>query len=79
MRAVTIVVVVLLCHQTKIASGFLIPPQAIGRGIENELQKLKPGLKLAVMRDEDIKQADSPGASWLRDLLKRRLVALFRL
>ena len=79
MRALAIVIVVLLCHETKIASGFLIPPQAIGRGIENELQKLKPGLKLAVMRDEDIKQADSLGASWLRDLLKRRLVALFRL
>ena len=44
----------------------------MGRGIENELQKLKPGLTLAIIKDEDTKQGDRPRASWLWDLLNRR-------
>ena len=73
MRAVAILIVALLCHGgTKTARGILFPPQLMGRGIENELQKLKPGLTLAIIKDEDTKQGDRPRASWLWDLLNRR-------
>ena len=73
MKTVAILVVVLLCHGTKPARGMVFPPHTRGRHIENELQMLKPGLKLVIIEDEDIMRVARPSLvpSWLWDLFNK--------